>query len=167
MKMQWCSRHKSAISPVLNWQPAFYRRLNACKDRGGCTNATSPVQLVVSYPCRSRYTGPKADGLHHTQHAVAGPTFGINCLDCGSVKSRVLQIGRALQVGCDATGAGVRSEDFDRWLDPLLTARHAWNRPILQKMQSWLKQRSRHVAHWLPGAFLCFLACMFVVVISC
>ena len=52
---------------------------------------------------------------------MAGPTFGIDCLDCGSVKSLALQIGRALQVGCDATGAGVRSKDFDRWLDPLLT----------------------------------------------
>ena len=52
---------------------------------------------------------------------MAGPTFGINCLDCGSVKSLALQIGRALQVGCGATGAGVRSKDFDRWLDPLLT----------------------------------------------
>lgn len=70
------------------------------------------MQLVVNYPCRSRYTGPEADGLQHTQPAVAGPTFGINCLDCGSVKSLALQIGRALQVGCDATGAGVRSEDL-------------------------------------------------------
>jgi len=59
--------------------------------------------------------------IHRTQHAVAGPAFGINSLDCGAVKSRKLQIGRALQVGCDATGAGVRSEDFDRWLDPQLT----------------------------------------------
>jgi len=121
MKTQWCSRHESAISPVLKWQPAFCRCLNACKDQGGCTNAPSPVQLVVNYPCRSRYTGPKADGLHYTQHAVAGPAFGIECLDCGSVKSLALQIGRALQVGCDATDAGVRSEDFDRWLGPLLT----------------------------------------------
>ena len=152
------------------WQPAFCRSLNACKDQGGCTNATSPVQLVVNYPCRSRYTGPKADGLHHTQHAVAGPTFGIDCLDCGSVKSLALQIGRALQVGCGATGAGVRSKDFDRWLDPLLTGiagRHAWKRPILQQLQSWLKQRSKHVASSLPGTFLCFLACMFVIEISC
>jgi len=66
MKTQWCSWHESTISPVLMWQPAFCRSLNACKDQGGCTNATSPVQLVVNYPCRSRYTGPKADGLHHT-----------------------------------------------------------------------------------------------------
>jgi hypothetical protein len=112
MKMQWCSLHKSAISPGLKWQPAFFRRLNACKDQGSCINASSPVQLNELSLQVEVYRSRSGRAPSYTQHAVAGPTFGINCLDCGSVKSRVLQIGRALQVGCDATGAGVRSKDL-------------------------------------------------------
>jgi hypothetical protein len=83
--------------------------INYLQGPGRLQNATSPVQLAIIYPCKLRYTGPEADGLHRAHPAVAGPAFGIHC---GPVKSRTV---------CCRSGVMPRvpayDQDFDRWLD--------------------------------------------------